>query len=60
MIVSVYVPVAVFFAVETLKVDVPELEIELGLNVAEALGGTPLTFSAIVPLNPFTAAAETL
>ena len=38
--------------VETLSVLEPEVEIDAGLNDAEAPAGSPLTLSETVPLNP--------
>ena len=52
---NVYVPTGVFFAVETVIVEDPEPLTELGLNVAVAFAGNPLTLNITVPLKPFTA-----
>ena len=54
--VSVNVPVGVAGAVVTVMVEVPNPATDVGLNVAVAPVGNPLTENATVPLKPFTAA----
>lgn len=56
VIVSVYVPVGVVAAVETVSAEVPDPVMLDGLKDAVAAVGNPLTLSATAPLNPFAAA----
>jgi hypothetical protein len=51
--VNVYVPTGVFFDVETVMIEDPEPTTVLGLNVAVAFAGNPLTLNVTVPLKPF-------
>jgi hypothetical protein len=53
--VSVYVPGGVEVEVATFMVEVPELVIELGVNVAVAPVGNPVTDMASVALKPLSA-----
>ena len=49
------VPTGVFFMVDTVTVELPDPVTEVGLKVAVASAGKPLTLNATTPLNPFTA-----
>ena len=55
VMVSVKVPVDAVLEVETLNVDEPEPLTEVGLNVAVAPVGTPLTLKLTVPRKQLTA-----
>jgi len=55
VMVRVNVPVDAVFVVEMLNVDDPELLTEIGLNVALAPAGTPLTLKLTVPRKQLTA-----
>ena len=50
--VSVYVPAAVDVVVFTVRVELPEPTTEVGLKLAEAPVGNPLTVKLTVPLKP--------
>jgi hypothetical protein len=53
VIVSVWLPAGVEFAVVTVSVDVPEPLIEAGFKLAVVPGGNPLTASDTFPVKPF-------
>jgi hypothetical protein len=53
--VSVYVPVGVVAAVETVSVELPEPATDVGLKLAVAPVGSPLTFRFTVSVKPFRA-----
>jgi len=53
--VRVYVPAAVEDVVEMFSVQVPELLIDEGLQLAGMPAGIPLSTSATAPVNPFDA-----
>ena len=55
VIVSVYVLAGVVVAVETVSVELPEPAIEVGLKLAVAPVGNPLTLRFTVPVKPFRA-----
>ena len=58
VMVSVYVPVPVFLAVETVRVEFAGdggRVTEVGLKVQVLSGGQPVTLRLTVPVNPFSA-----
>ncbi len=55
VIVSVYVPAGVVVAVETVRVELPEVVTDAGLKLAVAPVGSPLTLRFTVPVKPFRA-----
>ena len=57
--VSEYVPAAVEDVVEMLNVQVPDVVIDEGLQLASMPAGIPLSASATAPVNPFEAAMLT-
>ena len=59
MIVSVNVPVLVLVVVETVRVEVAVGVTEVGCNEQVAPDGQPVTVSATLPLNPFSAVTVT-
>ena len=56
---KVAAPAGVVAELETVSVDDPEVAIDAGLNAAVTPAGNPVTLSATVPVNPFTAVTET-
>lgn len=52
VIVNRKLPVAVLFPVLTVNVDEPEPDTEVGLKLAVAPDGNPLTLKFTVPVNP--------
>jgi hypothetical protein len=52
VIVSVYVPIGVVVAVETVSGELPEPATDVGLKVAVAPLGNPLTLRLTVSVNP--------
>ena len=56
VMVSVNDPPGVVAAVVTVSVEVPAVVTDVGLNVAVAPAGNPLTVRATAPVKPFTAA----
>jgi hypothetical protein len=58
VIVRVYVPAGVVVAVETVSVELPELLTDIGLKLAVAPVGNPLTLKVAVPVKPFRALSE--
>jgi hypothetical protein len=60
VMVSVYALVDVDLFVFTLRIELPEGDTEVGLNVAVVPAGRPLTLKVTVPLNPPDAAADTV
>ena len=55
VIVRGYVPIGVVVAVETVSVELPEVETDAGLKLAVAPVGKPLTLRLAVPVKPFSA-----
>jgi hypothetical protein len=55
VMVSVYVPIGVVELVETDRVALPALAIEVGLKMPVAPLGNPVTFKLTVPVKPLTA-----
>jgi hypothetical protein len=55
VIVRVYVPVGVVVAVETVSVELPEVETDAGLKLAVAPVGKPLRLRFTVSVKPFSA-----
>ena len=55
VIVRGYEPVGVVVAVTTVSVEFPETVIDVGLKLAVAPVGNPLTLKAAVPVKPFSA-----
>jgi hypothetical protein len=53
VIITVYVPVGVVVAIETVSVELPEPAIDVGLKLAVAPVGSPLTLGFTVPVKPF-------
>ncbi len=53
VIVRGYVPAGVVDTVETVSVELPELVTDVGLKLAVAPVGNPLTLNAAVPVKPF-------
>ena len=60
VIVSVFVPAGVLLAVVMVSVLDPDPAMELGLKLAVAREGSPLTLRLTVPVNPFSAPTVTL
>lgn len=58
VMVSVYVPVGVIDAVETVSVELPEPETDMGLKLAVAPAGKPLTLRFTVPVKPLRGAID--
>ena len=57
---SGYTAAGVALDVQTVNVDVPEPEMEFGLNVPVAPVGNPVTLRLTTPLNPFNAVTGTV
>lgn len=53
LMLKAYVPAGVFLEVEIVKTEFPAPVTEVGLNVAVAFAGKPLTLKVTTPLNPF-------
>jgi hypothetical protein len=55
VIVSAYVPAGVVVAVKTVSIELPEPAIDVGLKLAVAPVGSPLTLRFTVSVKPFSA-----